>query len=202
MFADDELIPAGTLPLVQPQPHITAILNAPAPLQRQEIMPLINGSPSTEVSLAGNEDGTVWTLDFGDVWGPGEHAIGATLTHGESSFSLDAGFLTPSTELQLQDVYFYPNPLTASGAAAQQDGVLIYHATNVPQDVEISIYSASGRRVLRDRGTKLAGANYFTWNGVDGLGDPVANGVYLVVIKMTGHNGEEFQQKERVVISR
>jgi hypothetical protein len=69
----------------------------------------------------------------------------------------------------------------------------------------VSIYTVSGRRVLRAETSGFAGRNAFRWNLRDEAGDAVANGIYLVVLEVEGLDGKTVSNRsdpERMAITR
>jgi flagellar hook assembly protein FlgD len=56
--------------------------------------------------------------------------------------------------------------------------------------VEIEVFDPRGRRILRESlGIQAQGTHRWTWEGKDGAGAPVVNGVYLCRVR-AGQNGE------------
>jgi hypothetical protein len=86
-----------------------------------------------------------------------------------------------------KEVYFYPNPVETAG------GSLIYTLNRNPQKMEahVSIYTVSGRRVLDTLIPARAGTNRWDWDLRDGRGDFVANGIYMLVMRLRGLDDTE-----------
>jgi flagellar hook assembly protein FlgD len=89
----------------------------------------------------------------------------------------------------------YPNPYDPESGPLR-----LLFTLSRSAEVTVRIYTVSGRLV---RGETLAGTrgpNAFRWDGRDGRGDPVANGVYLVLLS----TGEKDPQRrlERLVVLR
>ena len=112
---------------------------------------------------------------------------------------------TPGSEapIEIQDIFFYPNPVESWG------GRLVFTLNRNANGGELSIYSVSGRRVLRQEvavGTEArAGTNSIIWDLKDEAGDEVANGIYLVVLTLHDDNGKSITTRsspERVAVTR
>ncbi|HTR98423.1 MAG TPA: type IX secretion system sortase PorU [Bacteroidota bacterium] len=92
------------------------------------------------------------------------------------SGSAEAAFAVASTDqLSVADVFNYPNPFGASGTA-----FTFRQNQSAPLSVTVKIYTVAGRliRTLQD----YAPGDSFVrvpWDGRDGAGDVIANGVYL-----------------------
>ena len=78
--------------------------------------------------------------------------------------------------LVVEDFLIYPNPI-------EDDGYFTFNLS-VDAVVDITIYTVAGRLVRRfDKIGVKAGFNQVWWNGLDNLGNKLANGVYLVKLK-------------------
>ncbi len=90
-----------------------------------------------------------------------------------------------SSQLTLQDVYNYPNPMT------EQTAFTFRHSITDPINVDIKVYTLTGRQVrmltmknVTDRFVMIP------WDGTDEDGDELANGVYFYkVICKTADGG-------------
>jgi len=102
--------------------------------------------------------------------------------------------------LVLSDVVNYPNPFAGETnftfqAQPSSDASLV--------DVEIKIYTVSGRLIQKLDGLYLQqpGYNYYPWDGRDEDGDEIANGVYLY--KVTLKEGDASKEViEKLVVLR
>lgn len=100
----------------------------------------------------------------------------------------------------------YPNPFDPN---LQKTSVNYY--LNYESEVEIRVYDAFGRVVLAKdvkpgqgsgdfAGATLAGGAGFLWDGKNGEGRTVANGIYLVKVKAKSRNGtQEFKRRVGVI---
>ncbi|MDY0110511.1 MAG: C25 family cysteine peptidase [Candidatus Krumholzibacteria bacterium] len=106
-------------------------------------------------------------------------------------FTLEAGGIGG-----MRDVTIFPNPTPGP--------CRLICDLAAPMDLRWDIYTVSGRRVrsLRDR-YAAAGPAIIEWDGRDGQGDEIANGVYLYVLRGTlAGAGHEIRQTGQVVIMR
>jgi hypothetical protein len=132
-------------------------------------------------------DSQHFVLTYVDTLAPGEWQfqmrISDLFNNGPAGSTIT--FNIAGASLELENVLNYPNPFrdqtdftfTLSGDAA----------------VTIKIYTVAGRlvRTLTLAGT--AGFNTTAWDGCDGQGDPLSNGVYLYKIIAT--SGDKRQEK-------
>ena len=76
----------------------------------------------------------------------------------------------------------FPNP-------ANPGTTIVFKVPPPGDELELSIYDLSGKRVVRlDGGIKPPGTYTQFWNGVDGKGAPVPSGVYLVQLSSPGYS--------------
>ena len=105
--------------------------------------------------------------------------------------------MVSGTELTLGEVINYPNPFAAATG-------FHYSVSQPLDDLSIRIYTVSGRLVREMKpGAFLvpagavapldAGTHLLQWDGRDGDGDPLANGVYL--FKLTVRAGSNTLEK-------
>lgn len=81
-----------------------------------------------------------------------------------------SGIVGTITEMNEDDVYAYPNPVTP-------DYTGLITITGLSNDADVKILSASGTLVAEGR----SNGRIFTWNGRDQNNERVASGVYMVV---------------------
>jgi hypothetical protein len=74
-------------------------------------------------------------------------------------------------------LFNYPNPFTTSTH-------FLLNLTD-PADVEIDIFTVSGKRIRRLKESEDAGEAWVLWDGRDSVGDTIANGTYLYVARVT-----------------
>ena len=89
----------------------------------------------------------------------------------------DESFSPDAAAFRVGEVHNYPNPL-------KRKTTFTYQLTLDADEVKITIYTASGRRirVLKDVSAN-EGHNEETWNAQDAEGVPLANGVYFYKIR-------------------
>jgi hypothetical protein len=123
------------------------------------------------------EDSTAWVVQFSKTLSAGTHEM--TVTAGNAE--LPAFTLVVEQRIGLRDVVNYPNPF----ADATQ---FLYTADVEIEDGTIDVFTVSGKRVVRldiPPAARNPGQNAVFWDGRDGAGDEVANGVYLYVIRVS-----------------
>ncbi len=98
------------------------------------------------------------------------------------------------SDLIIRDVLNYPNPF-----AEETD---FYFQTSQTAKVEIKIYTVAGRLIRNiDKGWVGVGYNRIHWDGRDGNGDVLANGVYLYKI-MVRKDDERVEKTSKCIIMR
>lgn len=99
--------------------------------------------------------------------------------------------IMPQDRLTLSEVMNYPNPFhseTAFTFVASRDA-----------EVRVKIFTLSGRLIRTlDPVVARPGFNVISWNGEDGDGDSIANGVYLYKLIATLHEGGETLRAESI----
>jgi len=103
--------------------------------------------------------------------------------------------LVAATVSAIDDVTVFPNP--TPGPAR-----LVFELSD-PMDVRWDLYTVSGRRVFSmERGFATAGPKILEWDGRDAAGDPLANGVYLFVLRgsWAGDGGHDLVETGQLVI--
>ncbi len=100
---------------------------------------------------------------------------------------------------EIKKVYNYPNPFSPVKPSTQglQQGTKIRYLLTHDAAVELRIYDVMGRPVKRfpafiaGESGGQEGWNELAWDGCNGVGQPVANGVYI--LKVTAQNGKNKQ---------
>jgi hypothetical protein len=86
-------------------------------------------------------------------------------------------------QLRVESVFNYPNPF--------RDQTWFTFQIRQAADVAIKVYTVAGHLVREIAAPSLAaGYNQVRWDGRDGDGDPLANGVYLYKVVMKNPGGE------------
>jgi hypothetical protein len=99
-------------------------------------------------------------------------------------------------KLTLDEVYSYPNPF--------YDTTTIFYKLNQGGvEVSIDIYTVGGRLIRTiDYAPGEININGVEWDGVDGDGDPVANGLYLFVLEARADGTTVTSGVGRMVVAR
>jgi hypothetical protein len=101
-------------------------------------------------------------------------------------------------QVLLQGVYNIPNP--SEGATR------FLFEIGREADLEVTIYTVTGHRILRLSGGTLAPVRArevgIPWDGRDEDGDPVANGLYFYRARATDDSGRREERIERLVVLR
>jgi hypothetical protein len=171
---------------VDPLSTIQIRIHSPVGLAETAFEVFLDDAPVgfTSAPLASAAD---WELTLDTGFDAGDHDLRLRVSDpvgGETTRS--AAFQVSSGPLVLsKTLYFYPNPVEGS------QGSLIYTLNRNPEkrEAHVSIYAVSGRRVRDERITARAGTNRWDWDLRDGRGDPVANGIYLLVMRLEGEEG-------------
>jgi hypothetical protein len=111
-------------------------------------------------------------------------------------FTLEEG---GATGFALEDVFVFPNPCT--------DGASFHGTITGPADVEILLFTLSGRRIGKLRAGGVTPRSFalegVPWDGRDDDGDEPANGVYLYKLTVRPADGSKARSVEgRLVVSR
>jgi len=105
-----------------------------------------------------------------------------------------------SDELQIRGVANYPNPMNSFTRFYFE-----HNQPGVPLDVDVRIFTLSGKPVVHLRETLQTSSAYayLEWNGRDRDYDRLANGTYLYVLRVgadTGQGRQSRQKTETLVI--
>ncbi len=109
--------------------------------------------------------------------------------------------LSANDGLELNSVMNYPNPL-------RNETTFTFELNQASATVEIKIYTLAGRLIRTLEGAEaIAGFNMIPWDGRDGDGDRLANGVYLykVIARLQsseGSGGEQAEEIGKIVVQR
>lgn len=87
----------------------------------------------------------------------------------------------------------YPNPFSPPAEKIQ-----IAYRLSAASEVEMKIYTLTGERVFEKTFASGAGINQIEWDGTNGRGETVKNGVYIAVLR-SKTTGETTRQKLAVV---
>ena len=120
--------------------------------------------------------------------------ISATDANGQTSVFVV--HVIGNAPITITDVINYPNPFHSTTR-------IIYTLNQSGADVRIDIYTIGGRliRTIHDAPGEL-NYNEVEWDGVDGDGDLVANGLYLYVVEAREDGGTATSNVGRMVVAR
>ena len=105
----------------------------------------------------------------------------------------DADSGQKSRPIEIRSLYSHPNP-------SRDRTTLTYELSRDADEVFISIYTTSGRRIRRlENAPTKRGYNEVMWDGRDEEGEPLANGTYISKIHAIS-NGHETQAVGRIAI--
>ena len=121
-------------------------------------------------------------IELNPVLDDGEHLLEIFVTDASGNKAYQRVDFRVVSELALLQILNYPNPM-------QEETSFTFTLTQ-PADVEIKIYTVAGRLVrFLNVGFSTAGYNIVAWDGLDGDGDRMANGVYLY--EATANDGKK-----------
>ena len=90
-----------------------------------------------------------------------------------------------SSELRVENVYNYPNPMRESTS------FLFYHNFDIPLKASIKIYTVSGRMIKELNRTNITEKVVkIDWDGQDSDGDHIANGTYIYKVIVRSEDGK------------
>ena len=95
-----------------------------------------------------------------------------------------------SSELKVENVYNYPNPMR------DNTSFLFQHNLDIPLKVEIKIYTVSGR-IIKELNSPNVTEKFvkIDWDGKDTDGDNIANGTYLYKVIVKSQDGSFSEHK-------
>ncbi len=124
----------------------------------------------------------------------GEHSLEILFTDASGNINNTRIDFSVAAGLELQRVMNYPNPLS--------DHTDFTFLLTRPAEVRIRIYTVNGRLIrLLEAGSLGAGFNRLFWDGRDGDGDLIANGVYLYRVEARS-GSEHAEVVEKCIIMR
>jgi hypothetical protein len=97
-----------------------------------------------------------------------------------------------SSELALDRLLIYPNPLS-------KDGYITFMLSE-NAELNIGIYTLRGKRIRSLRTSGRQGFNKIYWDGRDEQGSTLANNTYFVKVKASSLNGNSTELTEKLVI--
>lgn len=199
-FADRSRLDPNEINTVDPRASLRVAIKSPLPLTAELIDVWVDGALAEDATLAQGETAFDWEATVTRSWGEGNHVLEVRFDGGASGQVVrNVSFSTTEKDLAASGFYFYPNPVETG------EGMFLYNLNRNARDAVITIYSVSGRRVLRTKVDGWAGKNAFRWDLRDQAGDEVANGIYLLVLSLDGYDGEDVSTRsrpEKIVVAR
>jgi hypothetical protein len=128
---------------------------------------------------------------------PGSYRIVASAydnLNNKGEVTAEVELVPPGARGRFRSVAAYPNPL--------ESDTQVQFSLDRPGDVSLKIFSVSGRLVWERNLAAVAGSNFQPWDGRDRVGDPVANGVYLLQLTLRQEDGDDVRHIERLVMYR
>jgi hypothetical protein len=122
------------------------------------------------------QDTTSWIVTFSEKLSDGKHTL--VIMAGGTEFTFE---LVVSSQVGLRNVIPYPNPFPDTTYFVFTNDVAI-------SDGYIEVFTSSGKRIRRidiPPQARQPGQNAVFWDGRDAVGDEIANGTYLFIVKVT-----------------
>jgi hypothetical protein len=206
VFKAGEILLDPTDNLVDPEATIQIEITTPVPVEATAFEVQADGQTFQPqvTQLSANQ----WVVQIPGPWEQGSHTVDLLISDPQTECLPGGCPLTrsvtfevpdPDADLELLQTYVYPNPVES------EETLILYTLNRNASSARVSIYTVSGRRVLRTELAGFAGRNAFRWNLRDESGDAVANGVYLVVLEIEGLDGTTVSNRsdpERMAITR
>lgn len=176
------LLASGDLAPTRGDYEIT--LNLPTYVPSSEIAVKIDDEPVTGTTFShpAPEDTTTWIVRFSKTLTAGRHEM--TVTAG--AVELPSFTLVVEQRVGLRNVLNYPNPF--------DDATQFLYSTDMEIDNgTIEVFTVSGKRIVKldiPPHARNPGQNAVSWDGRDAVGDEIANGVYLYIIRVS-QNGQD-----------
>lgn len=183
---------------VSPRANLTLYVISPKPLVPAADLTLtINGQAQafTSSPAPGDASGREWIL----AWAHDDYLIGSYMVElavaGGELLTHEFDVSTAVGELRLEDLVAFPNPFDNDGTRFSF-GLL----GSEPADIRISVFTLSGRALYSRTERALSpGYHQLFWDGRDGDGSPIANGVYLYRLSAVTEGGRHVEELGRLV---
>lgn len=114
-------------------------------------------------------------------------ASGFTAAQHRSSATIEFD-VVQSASLSISKVYLFPDPIRSTGPGA--GGTFVIDAPGDSLNTLLRLYTVSGRLIRQFRVFGGLGQVQVPWDGRDGDGDPLANGVYLFKVFVYGREAD------------
>jgi len=186
---------------IDPGETVRTIVDSPVPLDPADFTVFLASDGEGEAPVGAqfnrtDEAGRAWTLDVSQDWVPGRHYTMRVEVNREGQSVASPFDFTVGERLTLDQAFFFPNPADDANAA------LHYRLSRAAEAADMTIYTVSGRRVVRKSAGIQTGENAVGWDLRDESGFDVANGVYLLVLTIEGKGGERIRRLEKVAVTR
>ncbi len=157
-------------------------LTLPVTVPASQVSARLDSVPVTDATLShpAPDDSTTWVITFRRTLDEGRHRL--EVAAGPETFTF---VVEVRSEPGLRDLIAWPNPFRDSTN-------FLFTADSEILEGTIDVFTVSGRRVRRIEippDARFPGRNGVAWDGRDSAGDPVANGVYLVVMRVRQPGG-------------
>jgi FlgD Ig-like domain len=142
---------------------------------------------NTALSLVPGSTTKEMTVRFRPALDKGEHQLGLSVKDRSGNFFDSTEHVitfSVDPQLKVEELFNYPNPFATQTYFA-------FKLTQVPEELQIKIYTVAGRLIKAIKLTSaelVFGFNKIYWDGRDGDGDDIANGVYLYRLIAKGAN--------------
>lgn len=197
---------------VQDRDNVEAVVafryeyDACAPRPDLQLSVFLDGHRIEPTEIGADEHGIQWFMDFGWDVGTGRHTL---QFHADGREALRIDLIVPG-QLGLSNVLAFPNPF--AGATR-----IFFNLDSQIAGGMLRILDLNGRMVrhfdlahpgvVQVLGTAPPGGigsiqdmNYVEWDGTDGVGDPVANGVYLYELRVEDVTGHALRKLDKLVV--
>ncbi len=134
---------------------------------------------------------------------PGTHNLKLKVFDIHNNFTkAETDFIVAESEnLALERVLNYPNPFTT-----YTEFQFEHNRANQPLDIQVQIFTVSGKLVKTINTSIVASGNRVTgigWNGLDDYGDKIGRGVYVYKVKVRSQiDNKQAEEYEKLVILR
>lgn len=141
------------------------------------------------VIAASSTSNSLLLITYTPVLEPGEYRIRLQAQDANGNISDTERTATVAGEFEIENIANFPNPFVPGSGT-----YFAYYLTESADEVSLKIYTITGRRILAiDTLDASVSFNEFHYDGYDGDGEPLANGVYLY--KFTARKGDVRKQK-------
>ena len=148
-----------------------------------------NVSQDEYVIAASPTNNNLLLITYTPVLEPGEYRIRLQAQDANGNISDTDRTATVAGEFEIKNIANFPNPFVPGSGTH-----FAYYLTESADEVSLKIYTITGRRIIAiDTLDASVSFNEFYYDGYDGDGEPLANGVYLY--KFTARKGDVRKQK-------